>query len=248
EGEIDRIISRLRHFYESQTPNRDIEQWGTPEKLKISTDENFTQVEPFVGRKISPAAFEAIRHFTNEFYVRNEKLFCRRIQQHWIRDCHGDVQLDHIHLTPEATTIFDCIEFNDRFRFIDVANDVAFLAMDFDFEGRSDLGNLLLRNCAREFHDPEMLKLSDFYKCYRALVRAKVETIQATSMKRMKARRGLFPTDDWANLQGAFSTRASCSGNSRRSNRRCDVFQCGKPRIVSSEMRESSCSFSGRGT
>src|SRR6266513_520796 len=188
EGEIDRIISRLRHFYESQTPNRDIEQWGTPEKLKISTDENFTQVEPFVGRKISPAAFEAIRHFTNEFYVRNEKLFCRRIQQHWIRDCHGDVHLDHIHLTPEATTIFDCIEFNVRFRFIDVANDVAFLAMDFDFEGRSDLGNLLLRNCAREFHDPEMLKLSDFYKCYRALVRAKVETIQATSMKRMKAR------------------------------------------------------------
>ena len=190
ESEINRIISRLRRFYESQTPTGEIEQWGRPEKLKISTDENFAQVEPFVGRKISAAAFAAIRRFTNEFYVRNEKLFRRRMQQHRIRDCHGDLHLDHIHLTltPKATTIFDCIEFNDRFRFIDVANDVAFLAMDFDFEGRSDLGNLLLRNCAREFHDPEMLKLSDFYKCYRALVRAKVETIQATSMKRMKAR------------------------------------------------------------
>ena len=74
-----------------------------------------------------------------------------RIQQHRILDCHGDLHLDHVHLTPEATTIFDCIEFNDRFRFIDIANDLAFLAMDFDFEGRSDLGNLFLRNAAREF-------------------------------------------------------------------------------------------------
>jgi aminoglycoside phosphotransferase family enzyme/predicted kinase len=187
EREINRIISRLRRFYELQRPDREIEQWGLPEKLKVSTDENFTQIEPLVGKKISPAAFEVIRHFTNEFYVRNEKLFHRRIQQHRIRDCHGDLHLDHIHLTSKATTIFDCIEFNDRFRFIDVANDVAFLAMDFDFEGRSDLGNLFLRNCAREFHDTEMLKLSDFYKCYRALVRGKVESIQAASRKRAKA-------------------------------------------------------------
>jgi uncharacterized protein len=187
EGEINRIISRLRRFYESQKPNREIEQWGIPKKLKISTDENFAQIEPFVGRTISPAAFETARYFTNEFYARNEKLFRRRIQQHRIRDCHGDLHLDHIHLTPKATTIFDCIEFNHRFRFIDVANDVAFLAMDFDFKGRSDLGNLLLRNCAREFHDPEMLKLSDFYKCYRALVRGKVESIQTISIKTRKA-------------------------------------------------------------
>jgi len=189
ESEINRIISRLRRFYGSQTPTREIEKWGRPEKLKISTDENFAQVEPFVGRKISAAAFAAIRRFTNEFYVRNEKLFRRRMQQHRIRDCHGDLHLDHIHLTltPKATTIFDCIEFNDRFRFIDIANDVAFLAMDFDLEGRSDLGNLFLRNCAGEFHDSEMLKLSDFYKCYRALVRGKVESIQAISMKPAKA-------------------------------------------------------------
>jgi uncharacterized protein len=187
ESEITRIISRLRRFYQSQTPDREIEQWGTPEKLKVSTDENFTQIEAFVGRKISPAAFVAIRHFTNGFYVRKEKLFRQRMQQHRIRDCHGDLHLDHIHLTSKATTIFDCIEFNDRFRFIDIANDVAFLAMDFDFERRSDLGNLFLRNCARRFQDPEMLKLSDFYKCYRALVRGKVECIQAISMKTTKA-------------------------------------------------------------
>jgi len=183
ETEINRVISTLRRFYESESPTPEIEQWGAPEKLKISTDENFAQVEPFVGRTISPAAFETIRHFTNNFYVANEKLFHERIQQHRILDCHGDLHLDHIHLTPEATTIFDCIEFNDRFRFIDIGNDLAFLAMDFDFEGRCDLANLLLRNAAREFRDAGMLKITNFYKCYRAFVRGKVQSIQGISMK-----------------------------------------------------------------
>jgi hypothetical protein len=93
------------------------------------------------------------------------------------------LRLDHVHLTPQATTIFDCIEFNDRFRFIDIANDLAFLAMDFDFEGRRDLGNLFLRNAARELGDAGMLKITNFYKCYRAFVRGKVESIQATEQE-----------------------------------------------------------------
>jgi uncharacterized protein len=178
EKEIDRVIACLHRFYESETPTPEIEQWGTPEKLKISTDENFAQVEPFVGKTISPLAFETIRHFTKQFYFANENLFRERIQQHRILDCHGDLHLDHIHITPERLSIFDCIEFNDRFRFIDIANDLAFLAMDFDFEGRSDLGNLLLQSAAREFGDAGMLKVMNFYKCYRAFVRGKVESIQ----------------------------------------------------------------------
>ncbi len=181
--EINRVISCLHRFYESETPSREIEEWGTLEKLKISTDENFAQVERFIGKTISSAAFETIRHFTNKFYAAHENLFRNRIRQHRIRDCHGDLHLDHVHITPEATTIFDCIEFNDRFRFIDIGNDLAFLAMDFDFEGRSDLGNLLLRNAAREFGDDGILKVSDFYKCYRAFVRGKVQSIQGISMK-----------------------------------------------------------------
>jgi uncharacterized protein len=186
EKEIDRVVSCLNRFYESETPTPEIERWGTPEKLKISTYENFAQVKPFVGQTISPAAFDAIRHYTNQFYLANKNLFRERIQQHRILDCHGDLRLDHIHLTPEATTIFDCIEFNDRFRFIDIANDLAFLAMDFDFEGRRDLGNLLLQTAARELRDPGLLTVSNFYKCYRAFVRGKVESIQAIEPETLK--------------------------------------------------------------
>jgi uncharacterized protein len=181
ETEINRVIACLQRFYESETPTPQIEQWGNAEKLKISTDENFAQVKQFTGKTISLPALETIRHFTDNFYTANESLFRERIQQHRIRDCHGDLHLDHVHITPEATTIFDCIEFNDRFRFIDIANDLAFLAMDLDFEGKHELGNLFLRNAARAFRDPAMLTLANFYKCYRAFVRGKVEGIQAIS-------------------------------------------------------------------
>jgi hypothetical protein len=179
EPEINRVVARLQQFYASETPTPEIEEWGRPQKLKISTDENFAQVEPFVRQTISPLAFEAIRSYTDTFYAVNAPLFEERIRQRRILDCHGDLRLEHVHITPDAVSIFDCIEFNDRFRFIDTANDLAFLAMDFDFEGRRDLANLLLRNAAREFDDAEMLKLANFYKCYRAVVRGKVESIQA---------------------------------------------------------------------
>ena len=179
EAEINRVICTLCSFYQRETPTPEIEQWGAPQKLRISTDENFAQAQPFAGQTISSAALETIRHFTNQFYVVNEKLFHERIRQHRIRDCHGDLHLDHVHLTPKTTTIFDCIEFNDRLRFIDIASDLAFLAMDFDFEGRSDLANLFLKNAARELEDNSLAQIADFYKCYRAFVRGKVESIQA---------------------------------------------------------------------
>jgi uncharacterized protein len=183
ETEINRVIACLQRFYKSQTASPKIEQWGEAKNLKISTDENFAQTEQFIGKTISFLALEAIRHFTNNFYAANQRLFRERIQQHRIRDCHGDLHLDHVHITSEATTIFDCIEFNDRFRFIDITNDLAFLAMDFDFEGKHELGNLFLRNAASAFRDAPMLKLANFYKCYRAFVRGKVESIQANSQQ-----------------------------------------------------------------
>jgi aminoglycoside phosphotransferase family enzyme/predicted kinase len=209
ETEIKRVISRLYSFYESEAPRPEIEEWGRSEKLKISTDENFAQVTPFVGNTLSPLAFDTIRHFTNKFYVANERLFERRIQQHRVRDCHGDLRLDHIHLTPEAITIFDCIEFNDRFRFIDIANDLAFLAMDFDFEKQHALGDVLLRNAAREFRDPGMLQLTDFYKCYRAFVRGKVESIQAISETTVDRQKHVTPAARYFRLALRYATIGS---------------------------------------
>ena len=192
EMEINRVIAQLHRFYDSENPTAEIEEWGRPPKMKISTDENFEQVQAFVGKTISAVAFDVIRAFTNNFYIANAWLFEERIAKERIRDCHGDLHLDHIHITPDAVTIFDCIEFSDRLRFIDIASDLAFLAMDFDFESQHQLGALFLRNAARELNDGQMLKLADFYKCYRAFVRGKVESLGASSAEHAKRAQRYF--------------------------------------------------------
>ncbi|MBV9643703.1 MAG: phosphotransferase, partial [Verrucomicrobia bacterium] len=122
--ELDRIVSTLKAFYEKQTPPaEEVTEWGRIKRLKISTDENFRQTEAFIGCTISRPAFQTICSFTAGFYKRNVGLFNSRIRQKWIRDCHGDLHLEHIHMGPQALSIYDCIEFNDRFRYIDVASD-----------------------------------------------------------------------------------------------------------------------------
>lgn len=181
DKEVNRVISRLQEFYGSETVLPKKEGWGTPEKLRITTNENLALSEKFVSNTITPGAFAAIRLFTDNFYHSYADLLNDRVRQGRIRDCHGDLRLEHIHLAPNSITIFDRIEFNDRLRFIDIANDLAFLAMDFDFEGHRHFGDVLLQNAARAFDDPDLLKLTDFYKCYRAAVRGKVESIEAAS-------------------------------------------------------------------
>ena len=128
---------------------------------------------------ISRPAFAAIRFYTNRFYSRHARLFASRIKERRIRDCHGDLHLEHIHVTPRALQIYDCIEFNDRFRYVDVANDAAFLAMDLDYEGRPDLSRHFATQMASALNDDGMLRLMDFYKCYRAYVRGKVESLHS---------------------------------------------------------------------
>lgn len=174
--EMNVIVAALKRFYAAQTPDPEIARWGRVARLRISTDENFRQTRPFIGVTVTRAAFEAIRSYTDGFYRVHGALFAERIRENRIRDCHGDLHLDHIHIRSGRPSIYDCIEFNDRFRWIDVASDAAFLAMDLDFHGRPDLACHFVDRLAAALADPGMLWLMDFYKCYRAYVRGKVES------------------------------------------------------------------------
>lgn len=176
--EIDRVVAALKDFYRHQPYTPEIAQWGEVKHLKISTDENFRQIKPYVDQTLSRPAFEAIRYYTNEFFRRHPELFQKRIREGRIKDCHGDLHLEHVHLGPEEVAIYDCIEFNDRFRHIDVANDVAFLAMDLDEHGRPDLARYLVEQIASATGDQDMPRVMDFYKCYRAVIRGKVASLQ----------------------------------------------------------------------
>jgi aminoglycoside phosphotransferase family enzyme len=137
---------------------------------------DFRQTEASVGRLFSCIVWAS--RFYARIYRRNAP--SRRASGKWIRDCHGDLHLEHIHSLP-ALHIYDCIEFNDRFRYVDVASDAAFLAMDLDYEGRPELARYFARRMAAELADEGMPLVMDFYKCYRAFVRGKVESLHSVA-------------------------------------------------------------------
>jgi hypothetical protein len=177
--DLDRVAAKLQAFYDARSSSPEIAAAGRTAQLRVNTDENFAQTEAHIGTLLSRPAYDTIRYATDRFYDQQAELLNRRRAGGYIVDAHGDLRLEHVHLTPERVCIYDCIEFNERFRHIDVANDIAFLAMDLDLHGRPDLANHLVDHMVRGLRDPELPRLVNFYKSYRAYVRGKVEGMRS---------------------------------------------------------------------
>jgi len=96
----------------------------------------------------------------------------------FIRECDGDIHLENICMTDDGIYIFDCIEFNERFRCCDTAADIAFLLMDLDFHGHHDLAEEVISSYCQATGDNCLPPLFEFYKIYRAFVRGKVESFR----------------------------------------------------------------------
>lgn len=178
---MDRIIALLQSFYASQPAPPQAEVETALDRQRLATEGNFRVALEWIGRSLSQAAYDALTRFTDTFYACKRELLESRMREGWIRDCHGDLHAEHIHLTPDAVRVYDCIEFNTRFRYIDVASDLAFLAMDLDRHGRTDLSTYLVDKCSVLLHDTSMRRLMDFYQCYRACVRGKVESLHSAA-------------------------------------------------------------------
>jgi len=168
------VAKKLAEFHRKAETSPAISQFGSLKAIKVNTEENFSQTEKYIGRTISSEQFQRIRDYTNDFVKTNASLFQRRIGGGRIRDCHGDLHAAHVCFDKDIY-IYDCIEFNDRFRYCDVASEVAFLAMDLDHYERADLSKVFVDSYVAESGDKELSKLLSFYKCYRAYVRGKVE-------------------------------------------------------------------------
>ena len=98
----------------------------------------------------------------------------------FVRECHGDLHLGNVVWMDEAPVIFDCIEFNPEFRWIDVMSDVAFVVMDLHHGGYPDLAARFLDAYLQHTGDYAGLRVLRFYLVYRALVRAKIACIRAS--------------------------------------------------------------------
>ncbi len=145
--------------------------------------ENFEQLAPLVGSILSPRALALSQEYVARFLDEWSPLLLEREVRGEVRDAHGDLHAEHICLT-KPLRIYDCIEFNRRFRVADKLADLAFLLMDLEFRGRGDLAGWLLNAyCAEGSRNPELNLLLPFYKFYRAWVRGKVDTFLANDQQ-----------------------------------------------------------------
>jgi aminoglycoside phosphotransferase family enzyme len=170
---IDRIAKIIAEFHSKVETNRRIGEFGSLLVIETNWRENFDQTREFVDKTILMDDFNLIRQRIYDSMKRNAPFFEKRIANGRVKDCHGDIHSGNIFVTDEIY-IFDAIEFNERFRYSDVASDIAFLAMDLDFKGRNDLSDFFVKRYIEYSGDQELKKLLPFYKCYRAYVRGKV--------------------------------------------------------------------------
>ncbi len=185
ENEVDQrvitgIVQKLVPFYEKAATGPEIDFYGEIPQIRFNIEENFAQTESYIGRTLSRDRFETIKDYSFSFLENNADLFQERIRSKRIRDGHGDLYSANICIADDIY-IYDCIEFNERFRYGDIACDIAFLAMDLDFHHLDNLSGYLVDYFVELSGDRSLPDVLDFYKCYRAYVRGKIHSFSTDS-------------------------------------------------------------------
>ena len=170
---IDQIARSIADFHARAERGREVAQYGSSEIIRLNWDENFAQTMEFRGKTITHREFDETKAAVERFMAASRGLFQRRRAGGSVRRCHGDLHSKNI-FVDDGIHIFDSIEFNPRFSCSDVASEIAFMVMDLDYSGRKDLANFFVERYVVHTGDTGLLRLLNFYKCYRAYVRGKV--------------------------------------------------------------------------
>ncbi|OMW99585.1 aminoglycoside phosphotransferase [Burkholderia pseudomallei] len=174
-ADIDAAATRLA-AYHLHAP-RDIPRraYGSARELRRQLDDMLAPLERALGAAL-PASLRA-------WCVRR----CDELAAHldarradgYVRACHGDLHLNNVVKRGRDALMFDCIDFDDALRWIDVINDLSFLLMDLHAHDRAALAHRLLNRWLDETGDFAGLAALPLYVAYRALVRALVATMRA---------------------------------------------------------------------
>lgn len=180
---IDELADRVATFHSQAESAGPETPFGNPEHLILPAKQNFEQIRERLSEK---AHLEQLAHLEDwsmsSFEILSETMRQRKAS-HMVRECHGDLHLKNITLFNGKVTLFDCIEFNESFRWVDVISDMAFLVMDLEERGLHHYANRFLNHYMEETGDYQGLKLLPFYKAYRAIVRAKISLFEMDSFQ-----------------------------------------------------------------
>ncbi len=176
---VEKLADQVARFHKKAPVIREPMDIGSQRKRFNDILKEKAMLEEQVGRDAGIVWEKAVA-VSDAFLQKNEALIKDRTARGMVRDGHGDLHSGNIFLYNEPV-IFDCIEFNDEFRAIDVLNDIAFLCMDLEANGKAGLSKAFVRRYNRRFpcmegNDDETLFL--YYKLFRANIRAKVGTLR----------------------------------------------------------------------
>lgn len=174
ERHIDALASQIARFHLSAPQVAQDHPLGTPEAVMAPVQQNFEQIRPLLSDKNDLLQLDALEAWAQSSYERLQPLLAERKAQGFIRECHGDIHLGNVAQIDGQVVLFDCIEFNEPFRLIDIASDAAFLAMDLEDRGLKCMSRRFISAWLEQTGDYQALQLLNFYKAYRAMVRGKV--------------------------------------------------------------------------
>ena len=177
--EIRAIARVIGEFHRRAERSSEIDGYGGIGAIRANWEENFRQTRRFADDTLSGKNLRFIEEWVERFMQDHAGTFARRVEGGFIRDCDGDIHMENICLDADGgICIFDCIEFNTRFRYCDTAADIAFLLMDFDVNRRPDFGGPFIEEYTQATGDKGVTEVLDFYKLYRAYIRGKVESMR----------------------------------------------------------------------
>lgn len=173
EAHLEELGKFVAEFHAETPTNEYIRSFGETDIIQESIEDNYRKTEKYIGILQTQKQFEEIKHFSDTFLEKTE-LFKQRRDKNKIRECHGDLHLKNICWWHDKIQLFDRIEFNEPFRFVDVIYDVAFVVMDLEVRERHDFANIFLNTYLEQTGDWEGLQVLPLYLSRQAYVRAKV--------------------------------------------------------------------------
>lgn len=176
------ITEQLAHFHLTTSIAPSSLNFGEAADVYAPMQENFSVLFTLPASKPYMEKLNVLLEWTKKQYQQLLSFLNHRKLSGFIRACHGDLHLGNMVLYNFKVIIFDCIEFNESFRWIDTINDLAFLTMDLQAHQLITYKHLLVNQYCEITNDYLGMRLLSFYECYRALVRAKIISLQCNQI------------------------------------------------------------------
>ncbi len=253
EDKVRQLAIAIAQFHSETATDDHVRSYGDPEQIRQAFDENYEQTTGFIGgdsitKPQTQRQFDETKAYTDRFFATRQPLFQQRLDQDRIRTCHGDLHLGNICEWEDQILLFDCIEFNEPFRFVDVMFDIAYIVMDLEVAGRNDLSNIFLNQYVEETGDWEGLEVLPLYVSRQSYVRAKVTSfmlgdpsIPEADRQAASDRAAKYYRLAWSYVQekqGAVVAMAGLSGSGKSTTARALAQQTGAIYLRSDGVRK----------